>query len=83
MVGEEGEEEEGFDECWEGCCERQRVTAGSVEWGEGVERETWPRILGGLVAVASSVSLSAAATHAASVEGEERNSIAWETPWTG
>ena len=39
-----------------------------------------------LVVVVVAVWLSAStatATHAASVEGEERNSTAWETPWTG
>lgn len=88
-VAEAGEEEE--EENWEdgGCCKRQRVTAGSVEEGEGVERETWPRIflgegcsgeLEGLLAFSVVVVEMSSATHAASVEGDERNSMAWETP---
>ena len=63
-----------------------------MEDGEGRERETWPRIFFGegcegglllLIVVVLATSLSSSATHAASVEGEERNSTAWVTPWTG
>lgn len=67
--------------------------------GTGREREMWARILGGwlwwcwfsgsvssfgLVSSSSAAAdVSATATHDARVEGEERNSTACETPWTG
>jgi len=64
------------------------MTAGSVEVGGGREREMWARIRGflswmPLLEDADSGIASATPTHEASVEGEERNSTALETPWTG